>query len=367
MNLKTDIEIDLKGFFQWWRRELLSCLPETLRQKLTDKTIYILLSVVGDTVKFEQLKNGQQEELGILALDDTTLDKYQQLIIDKPELEKAVFILRLTSEQAIQKTLYLPAAAKENLRQVVGFEMDRVTPFTAQQVYYAVKILAKEQQGKIKVQLVLTPKNILDGLYQQLKIADISPIVADYSGAANDFEQGVNPYNLLPEKYRPVKNKTTQIAVWGLSCLAFILLAAVLVFPLWLQNQQLDSLTTQLKSLKKDTQLVQAYQLEIDQIVEQTEGLINIKNKAPSLIETINLLSKLLPNETWLTHFKYNNQKIQIQGQSPTASALISVIEASPLFSNARFVSPLTQDKKTGMERFQISMDVNSKGDTENE
>ncbi|MFK5948781.1 MAG: fimbrial assembly protein, partial [Methylococcales bacterium] len=56
-----------------------------------------------------------------------------------------------------------------------------------------------------------------------------------------------------------------------------------------------------------------------------------------------------------------------IQGQSPTASALISVIEASVLFSNARFVSPLTQDKKTGMERFQISMDVNGKGDTEDE
>ena len=107
--------------------------------------------------------------------------------------------------------------------------------------------------------------------------------------------------------------------------------------------------------------------MEIDQIVDETERLIKIKNKSASMIETINLLSQLLPNETWLTHFKYNNEKIQIQGQSPTASALISILEISPLFSNARFVSPLTQDKKTGMERFQISMNINSTGDAEDE
>ena len=43
------------------------------------------------------------------------------------------------------------------------------------------------------------------------------------------------------------------------------------------------------------------------------------------------------------------------------ASALISLLEASPFFSNVSFASPLTQDKATGMERFQISMDVSVK------
>lgn len=365
MNLKTDIDFDLKRFFQWWGRELSYCLPEKVRQKLSDKSGYVFISVTGDTVEFEQLIEGETTKT-TLNLNESTADKYQQLIAEQDALENAEHILRLTAEQGLKTILYLPVAAKENLQQVVGFEMDRVTPFSIDHVYYAVKIVGKEEQGKIKVLLVLTPKDILDRLYHQLKQANILASVVDYSGAANDFEQDLNPYNLLPEKDRPVKSKATQISIWSLSLLAVLLMSAVLIFPVWQQGQHVERLRAQLKSLKKDTHLVQSYQLEIDQIVDETERLIGIKNNAASLTETINLLSQLLPNETWLTHFKYNNKKIQIQGQSPTASALISVVEASPLFSNARFVSPLTQDKKTGMERFQISMDVNKK-DADNE
>ena len=102
-------------------------------------------------------------------------------------------------------------------------------------------------------------------------------------------------------------------------------------------------------------------------MVDETKRLIKIKDKSPALTGLINRLSQLIPNDTWLTHFKFNDDHLQIQGQSPSASVLISVLEASPLFSNARFVSPLTQDKRTGMERFQIRMDLNSKAEAENE
>ena len=100
-------------------------------------------------------------------------------------------------------------------------------------------------------------------------------------------------------------------------------------------------------------------QLDIDNIVDETQQLINIKNSASPLTKLMNRLTQLIPNDTWLTHFKYKDSKLQIQGQSPSASVLIGVLEESVLFSNARFVSPLTQDKRTGMERFKISMDVN--------
>lgn len=367
MNLKTDIDFDLNSFFQWWGRELTYCLPETLRKKLSDKSASIFLSVEGDIVTFERLVDKQIQKITTLSLNENNKTDYQKLISEEIELENAEYILRLTEEQAIKKIVYLPAAAKENIQQVVGFEMDRLTPFSVDQVYFSVKILEKEQQGKIKVLLVLTPKEVLDGLYFQLKTVNIAPAIVDYSEAANDFEQGVSPYNLLPEEYRPVESKATQIAIWSLSFLAILLTAAVLVFPVWQQGQEVESLRAQLKSLQKDTHLVQSYQLEIDQIIDETKRLIAIKNDSASMIETIDVLSQLLPDETWLTHFKFSNQRLQFQGQSPTASALISVLETSPLFSNARFVSPLTQDKITGMERFQISMDVNSKGDAKDE
>jgi len=335
-------------------------LPEKFRQKLSDKSGYVFLSIADEMLLFDQLIEGQSHKQSALVLNETASEKYRLLIAENSELEKVEYVLRLTADQAIKKILYLPAVAKENLQQVIAFELARVTPFNAEQVYFAVKILGKEESGKIKVLLVLTPKDVLDGILQQLKNAQIYPAIVDYTEAANDFDNDLTPYNLLPEGERSVKDKATQIAIWSLSFLAIALAIGVLVFPVWQQGQEAEELRQQLNQLETETQLVQSQQLEIDGIVDETERLINIKNRAPALTELINTLSQLMPDNTWLTNFKYNKDHLQIQGQSPSASILISIIESSPLFSNARFVSPLTQDKRTGMERFQIRMDLSA-------
>lgn len=367
MNLKTDIDFDLKHFFLWWGRELSACLPEKIVQLLSDKSGHVFLTATAESVAFELLLDGQAQKLASLALNETSSARFQQLVANNPVLEKADYVLRLSAQQAIKKILYLPAVAKENLKQVVAYEMDRVTPFKAEQVYFAVKILGKEEHGKIKVLLVLTPKDVLDNLYQPLKSAGVYPAVVDYSEAANDFSNDLAIYNLLPEWERPKKNKATQMAIWGLGFMAMLLVIAVLVFPVWQQGQEVEELRQKLRQLEKDSRIVQAQQLEIDEMVDETVRLIHVKNNMPALTGLINVMSQLMPDDTSLTHLKYDNNSIQIQGQSPAASALISVLETSPLFSNARFVSTLTQDKRTGQERFQISMNVNSKVEAEHE
>ncbi len=367
MNLNTEIDFDIKRFFHWWGRELVQCLPEKARQILSDKSAHILLTATTERLEVERLQDEQLQPLATFDWNQNSAEQHQQLIDKHPDLEQAEYILRLKSGQAIKKILYLPAAAKENLQQVVAFEIDRLTPFKLDQVYFAVKILAKEEADKIKVLLVLTPKEVLDTLYEQLKTLNIQPSIVDFSEAANNYSEDLYPYNLLPEWARPKISQTTRIISWGLGLLTILLLAAVLIFPLWQQGKIVDELRDQLRRLEKDSHLVQAQQLEIDEIVDETERLIQIKQKAPMVIELLNVLTELMPDGTWLTHFKLNNQKVQIQGQSAVASGLISVIESSALFSNARFVSPLTQDKRTGMERFQISMEVNSKGETADE
>ncbi|MCK5191112.1 MAG: PilN domain-containing protein, partial [Methylococcales bacterium] len=195
----------------------------------------------------------------------------------------------------------------------------------------------------------------------------IYPEVVDCEEAANNFTEDLNPYNLLPEWELPVKNKVIQFSTWFLGFALLVLTVLVLIFPVWNERQEVELFKYQLKQLEKDAHLVQSRQLEIDDMVDETVRLIKSKNGVPSLLELINLLSQLIQDDTWLTHLKYNDTRLQIQGQSPTASALIGVLESSSLFSNARFVSPLTQDKKTGLERFQISVDVNAPGADDNE
>lgn len=294
-------------------------------------------------------------------LDNTDPSAYQQLKSRHADIEKADCILRLSDAQALKKTIYLPEAAQENLQQVVGFELDRYTPFKAEQVYFAVVPQGKTGQGQLRVMLVLTPRAVLDEQLAHLGVWGIQPGRVEYRPANDAASQADGQYNLLPERYRPSTGKLAQSVHWLLNGVLSILLLAVMVYPVWQEKQSVDLLKTRIKSLEKETRIVDEQQQEIDALRDETQRLITIKNQTPELVAVLNELSHLLKDDTWLTHLQYSETHMQIQGQSPAASALIGLLEASPFFGKVSFVSPLTQDKTTGLERFQISMDVSAK------
>jgi general secretion pathway protein L len=69
-------------------------------------------------------------------------------------------------------------------------------------------------------------------------------------------------------------------------------------------------------------------------------------------------LTKRIPDTTWLTYFQYKSGNLQVRGESPDASSLIALVEASPMFQETRFVSPVTRSSATNRDRFQLEMKV---------
>jgi len=358
MSLLTTNDVDLKRFWQWWSGELAFLLPPGLKRLLSDRSGVAIFSPDANGFRIEFHRESAAGQTATWHLDANAAEAYRNLKHLNPELDKAECLLRLNSGQALQKRLFLPAAAQENLQQVVGFELDRYTPFNAEQVYYAATVLGKTEFGQIEVLLVLTPKPLLDDHLARLQALGVQATAVDYAQATTLHPADAPRYTLLPEQFRPRPNTWVRAAHWSLNALLLLLLASVLVWPVWQEGEAVDALKRQLKSLEKETTLIEAQQSEIDALREQTQRLIGIKSDAPSLVAVLNELSVLLKDDTWLTHFQYAEKRLQIQGQSPAASSLIGVLEASPYFSNVSFVSPLTQDKATGRERFQISMDV---------
>jgi len=77
-------------------------------------------------------------------------------------------------------------------------------------------------------------------------------------------------------------------------------------------------------------------------------------------IALIDEMSRILPDDTWLTRVDIAGREIQVQGQSLSAAALIELLEKSPVFENVRFRSPVTQVPRTEAERFHLSADWSS-------
>jgi general secretion pathway protein L len=135
--------------------------------------------------------------------------------------------------------------------------------------------------------------------------------------------------------------------------------------PVWSESQAIDALSAKVQKLEKEANKIKALQVETDALIEETQQLLNEKNATYSVLTMLNTLSILMKDDTWLAYLQYTDGHLQIQGQSPAASTLIAVLEDSEVFSNAVFVSPVTQDSVSKQEHFQITVNPTKKVDVD--
>ncbi len=355
----------IKKFFHWWKKELSFLIPNALSQLLNDNVAFLIIQIKADKIYLNYLDN-KTTKLVTLELNDSGLADYQQLKRDNLILEKAKIIVRLNNDEGIVKSLILPKAVEENLTQVINYELDRYTPFTQQQVYYAIKKISTDAD-KINLKLILTPKNKLDNTYEILKEWGIIPWIVDYEGLVNDLDNDYEYYNLLPKEKCYKQNKKALIFQSSLIAIILLLLSCSLILPVWFYYDSGRVLENEIKTLKIKASAVQELQNKMAILSEKTDWLIAQKKKYPPLIEILETVSKLLKDDTWLTILDYKNEKLHLTGESPAASTLIKVLESSPLFSNADFESTVTKNKTTGLERFRITVNINSRVTDETE
>lgn len=366
-NLNSSIELDYKKFFRWWKRELIFLVPERIKQLVINQHGTLIVRPIENQFDVSYWTEGREEALGKFDRDESGIAKYKDQLASDERFSKADLIFRLTRQFAIQKELSLPSAAKENLYQVVTYELSRFSPFSPDQAYYAVKTLnVVNEPGQIRVMLILTPKPTLDSFYQDIKAFGMAPKFVDYEESPNEIELGDDEYNLLPEELREKTDKTAQLIHAALIGLVAILFITALALPVWFEYRSVNALQNKIDSIEKEAKNIKSLQAEVDALVNETKLLIDKKTEKPPVVAVLDTLSKLIKDDTWLAYAQYASGQLQIQGESPAASTLISVLEASDIFANAKFVSPVTRDNVSKQERFQITVDITKAGGDKN-
>jgi general secretion pathway protein L len=78
------------------------------------------------------------------------------------------------------------------------------------------------------------------------------------------------------------------------------------------------------------------------------------KHENPADVVTLDALSRVLPDNTYLTELHITGNKLQIVGISGDAPSLIRLIEQSPHFTRAIFFAPTTRSPSDPADRFHI-------------
>lgn len=96
-------------------------------------------------------------------------------------------------------------------------------------------------------------------------------------------------------------------------------------------------------------------QLKIENYFNRQDLLARKINTYTYKLPIINMLNGILPEKTTIRRLTVSGNVVQIRGSAVKASGLLTALSNTKGIQNARFTSPLREDRKTGMERFTIS------------
>lgn len=347
--LKSSLQWNPIAFWRWWREGLLGWLPLEARRKLAGSPRRLIIEPSSDGFTLFRQENGEPEVLRYQSWESSSRETLHKLIrVERP----ATIILRMPAERALTRVVWLPIAAAGNLRQVLGYEMDRLTPFSANQLYYDALILERQQeQRRIRAELSALPRTEVDAALEALAVLNIAPDSVDIAGGRINI-------NLLPAEKRPKRGIWPRRLQNLLIIVSLGLILAAALLPLWQQRTLVIHLQKQVDILQKDSGQVLNLREQLEKAVVSSRFLLQKKHSSPPFIELLRELTTLLPDNTWLERLQIKGDTLQLIGQSSSASALVGVIEESKLLGSVAFASPVTNDRRTGKERFVLDVHV---------
>lgn len=335
----------MRAFLRWWIGQLLDLLPASMRRLVDLEPERWVLTAAATGIRVVRLGEDGVE----LALDGPAGAEQG---LERPWGEGAELSLRLPADLALRKPVHLPLAAEENLREVVGFRMDQETPFKADRVYFDYRTRERDPTAKrIAIELIAVPRAVADPYLARLEALGIVPDVLDVEGA----EGGVN---LLPPERRRRRESGIRRLDAVLATVGGLLLAAAIAIPLWRDHETLTELQARTAEVKKKADAVKKLEDKFERLTATSRFLIEKKKTSPVTVAVLAELTRLLPDDTWLYQFELNGKEVLIQGEASASSAIIGLIEASPMFGNVTFRSPVTQNRVTGGERFNLAAEV---------
>ncbi|MET0581206.1 MAG: PilN domain-containing protein [Pseudoxanthomonas sp.] len=339
------------GFLRWWKQGLLSWLPLRWRVLFGLADNRLLFSHVGDQLR---LQVQDVEGLHEIAWMPLPLEAVQLDAVLGNRSGKLPRWLLLPAASALQRHLLLPAAAADRLRDVVGFEVDRQTPFTADGVRFDARVLERRADGQLETELVVVPRARFDaalgglgGLADSLAGVDVSD--------AGGRPLGVN---LLPVEVRRRRHDAMRVWNWGLLGLALIGITIAFWQVLDNRRDSADAFTRQVEARAVQARTVAADRQRLVDIVEGAAFLDRARAGRPTTVEILDELSRRLPDNTYLEKVGIEGDRLLLIGLSPEASALVARMEGSKLWRAPALSGALQPDPRTRLDRFSMTAEL---------
>lgn len=354
-------------FLAWWGGELAGLLPAPLRARVLRGPEVLLLSVESDGLRVRRERTGDLlAQIEWSAAPEEQRASFVRACRDIDPSDRRLVLL-LPSTFVLRRRLQLPQAAASDLRRVVGYEIDRQTPFKPDQVWYDVRVLdLVAAPGQIAVELIAAPRAEVEPLLSRLLGLGLVPDAVDVA-IESASARGRVGVNLLPPAQRARRAHPRRRANLIMGAICIVL--AIVVMLQWLGNRQaaLDTMQSDVDALHAQARRATTLREQLVNAAGASGFLAARKRATPSALAVLQDLTKRLPADTWLERFSLDSQgQLTMQGESAKAAGLIDTLRDSPLITEPKLQGVIQPDPVTGKEHFDLAAQLRGTGKPDN-
>ncbi len=340
----------LGRFLDWWGAGLRAWLPPSMRTSRAERTSSVCLLLDEDELVWLSEHDDEAERLGAWPAPRAPAPASAAPEVAAIEVPAGARVrIRFTAARALTREVELPIATEENLGQVLRFEMERLTPFRAADVYHRYAVVGRDDRH-LRLRLLVVPRAVVEPVLALLGESQLDP--------GPDEQRVADPQDPLELEFRTVDYRPRRAGVLvpaliGTNALLLIVLGAVVVDR---QGRALDSLDAQMRLAMANASRADELRGRLESLLGAGDFLLEQRRSQPPAVVLLEEVSTVLPDGTSLARLELRGREIHLHGTSTSASALIALLDASELLSGARFASPMLRDGTSGRDRFHIAV-----------
>ncbi|HLY59103.1 MAG TPA: type II secretion system protein GspL [Stellaceae bacterium] len=350
LRLGTDARALGERFLAWWFGELRALVPAPVLRAIHPAPRRLVVEL-GPVFTLKLAAEGREQVLAQgVAGDHAAL---AAALADHGDLagETGAVVL-LPPEKVLRRRLTLPLTRDRDLRPLLAFELERQTPLAAAQVHYDVRVLSRDHaRHRMTVEVAMARRETVD-----VAVAEIAAcgMACASVGAVPVAGSSWLPSLLALAPQSPTARRR-RLVLAGLAALIAVLAVTLVIVDEMRSASVTAAIQAELRDAKAAAQHARDSRAKAAALAEQRHFLPDLR-RARLLSGPLDELAKILPDDTYLTGLNFDGDVIRIQGVSTKADRLIEIIDASHLFTDARFTAPLVQQPGSGADRFDITL-----------
>jgi general secretion pathway protein L len=341
---------------RWWLGELAGLIPASLRRRIAGLRSRYVVTVDGAALSLICETGHERESLGRIDLrTPQTVQRALAAARRGSGSGQTDVLVRLPARAALRMLATLPLAAARNLDQVVGFEFERLLPFKRDDAYYTYRVVARDKAARnLQIELTAITRAEIDATVEAAARVGWRATAIEIPG-----DEPLAPPSLIPLlKGERGGASRARLVLLVLAGVTLLLAGASVVIPFLQAESRRDALTVELAAARREADLSARLQNQIDTRIHGQRFLIDRRLRIPTVIELLDIMTRLAPDDTWLTEMQIAGAELRLTGASVSATALLGLVDQSPSFRSAAFRSPVVQDTRLGRERFDIGAQI---------